>query len=128
VNGFFEPSIGWILVVSGVLTALAGAGAFLFPKALLRLVFGVGDAVAAILFFTRHWGVLIFVVGALLAVVANEPGLRAPVMIAAAIEKYAILFLVFFGPLKRTPGMTLVAAFDGSLAAIYSLYLLSTPH
>jgi hypothetical protein len=37
------------------------------------------------------------------------------------------LFLVLFGPLKRTLGMTAIAAFDGSLAAIYVLYLVSMP-
>jgi hypothetical protein len=128
VSGFFESNIGWILVASGVLTALAGAGACLFPKALLRIAFGVGDPGDALLFFVMHWGVLIFVVGALLSVAANEPELRVPVLLAAAIEKFAILALVFIGPLKRTRAMTLIAAFDGLLAVIYSLYLLSVQH
>ncbi len=127
-NGFLEPNIGWILVASGALTAIAGAGAFLFPKTLLRIVFKVENPEGAILFFVMHWGVLIFVVGALLKVVAyDEPALRAPVLIAAAVEKFAILFLVLFGPLKRTLGMSVIAAGDGTLAVIYTLYLLSLP-
>lgn len=101
---FFGSNIEWILVVSGVLTALAGACAFLFPKPLLRLIFKVENPDAAILFFVMHWGILIFVVGALLKVVAYEPGLRAPVLIAAAIEKFGILFLVLFGPLNGRSG------------------------
>ena len=97
----------------------------LFPKTGLRLVFGVENTDAAILFFARHWGVLIFAVGALLAFVAYNPGLRAPVLIAAALEKIAIVLLVLFGPLKRTPGMYAIAAGDGLFAAIYVLYLLT---
>jgi hypothetical protein len=128
VSEFFESNIGWILVVSGVLTALAGAGAGVFPKSLLRLAFGVDNADGALVFFVMHWGVLIFVVGALLSVAANEPELRVPILLAGAIEKFAILGLVLFGPLKRTTAMTLIAAFDGSLAVIYSLCLLSVPH
>jgi hypothetical protein len=124
---FFGSNIEWILVVSGALTAIAGAGAFLFPKTLLRLIFKVENPDGAILFFVMHWGILIFVVGALLKVVAYEPGLRAPVLVAAAIEKFGILFLVLFGPLKRTLGMTAIAVFDGSLAVIYVLYLVSMP-
>jgi len=128
VNGFLEPNIGWILVASGALTAVAGAAAFLFPKTLLRIAFKIDNPDGALLFFVMHWGVLIFVVGALLKVVAYAPELRAPVLIAAAIEKFAILFLVLFGPLKRTLGMSIIAAADGTLAVIYTLYLIAVPH
>jgi hypothetical protein len=116
-------SIGWILVVSGVITALGGFAAFGFPRALLRLVFGADNADNATMFFVRHWGVLIFVVGGLIAYGANAPAIRAPVLTAASIEKFAIVALVFFGPLKRTSMMTAVAAIDGLFTILYVAYL-----
>ena len=116
-------AIGWILVVSGAFTAAAGLAGLLAPKGLLGLVFGVRDPGAALVFFVRHWGVLIFVVGALVLYSAYAPPIRAAVLSAAALEKFAIVALVFFGPLKRTRLMTAVAATDGLFAVLYVAYL-----
>jgi hypothetical protein len=116
-------SIGWILVFSGIVTAVGGLTALLLPLQLLRLAFGVGDGAAPTVFFVRHWGVLIFAVGALILCAAYVPSVRAPVLIAAALEKFAIGILVFFGPLKRTTAMTVIAAIDGLFAASYVAYL-----
>jgi hypothetical protein len=88
----------------------------------LRLGFAV-EADAALCFFVRHWGLLIGIVGALLVAAAPAPALRGPVLIAAAIEKFAIGGLVFFGPLKRTPVMTAAAIADGAFAIVYLAYL-----
>ena len=118
-----SSSISSILIVSGVITAVAGLGALVFPRLLLRLAFAVPEPPASTMFFTRHWGVLIFLFGALLVAAAGTPALRGPVMLAAAAEKIAIGFFVFFGPLKRTPGMTLVALADGVFAVTYLAYL-----
>ena len=126
-NGFLDANIGWMRHFGGA-DGRRRSGHFLFPKTLLRLAFKIDAPDGGMLFFVMHWGVLIFVVGALLKVVAFEPALRTPVLIAAAIEKFAILFLVLFGPLKRTPGMTFIAAADGSLAVIYTLYLIVVGH
>jgi hypothetical protein len=116
-------SIGWILIVSGAVTAGGGFAALLFPRALLRLAFAVDDAGAPTLFFVRHWGVLIFAVGALVWCGAYAPAIRVPVLIAAAAEKVAIVLLIFFGPLKRTTAMTVISAIDGTFAALYVGYL-----
>src|SRR5215468_7523888 len=117
------PSIGWILVVSGVITAGAGLVALLFPHLFLRLGFGVESPISSLVFFVRHWGVLIFVVGALIAYSAYAPTIRAPVLVAAAIEKFAIGLLTFFGPMKRTGAMTAIAMGDGAFAILYVAYL-----
>jgi len=116
-------SIDAILYVTGAVTALAGLTVVLAPKPLLRLVFGVVTVDGALLFFVRHWGVLLFVVGALTVAAGPLPALRGPVLSAAAIEKAAIAGLVCIGPLKRTPGMTAVAIVDGLCALIYAAYL-----
>lgn len=116
-------SMGWILVVSGAVTAGGGFAALLFPRALLRLGFAVDAAGDSTLFFVRHWGVLILTVGALVWWSAYAPAIRVPVLIAAAAEKLAIVLLIFFGPLKRTTAMTAIAAIDGTFAALYVGYL-----
>ncbi len=116
-------SIGWILAISGLVTAGAGLAALLFPDPLLRLAFAVPDPGDSTVFFVRHWGVLIFVIGALVFYGAYVPNVRAPILIAAAIEKFAIGILIFFGPLKRTAAMTAIAATDGLFAIIYVAYL-----
>ncbi len=116
-------SIGWILVVSGMITVGGGLTAFLVSHLFLRLGFGTEINPPATLFFVRHWGVLVFVIGALIVHSAFVIPLRSPVLIAAAIEKLAMGALIFFGPMRRTPGMTAVAIVDGTFAVIYIAYL-----
>jgi hypothetical protein len=116
-------SIGWILVVSGIPTAAAGLAALFFPKPVLRLVFGSTDTSHLTMFFTRHWGALLFVVCSLTVYAAFFPDTRGPILTAAAVEKLAIFILTFFGKLPRTPAMTAIAAMDGFLAVLFTLYL-----
>ncbi len=116
-------AIGWILGISGAITALGGLFGAAAPRALLRLVFGITDPDGALRFFARHWGVLIFAVGTLLVWAAYDPSLRTAVLLAAAIEKLAIVAMIFFGPLKRTQLMTLAAVADGTFAILYLAYL-----
>jgi hypothetical protein len=116
-------SIGWILVASGIITAGAGLAALLFPHLFLRLGFGVESPASSLLFFVRHWGVLIFVVAALIIYSAYALIIRAPVLAAAATEKFAIGLLTFFGPMKRTTVMTAIAIGDGVFAILYVAYL-----
>ena len=116
-------SIEWILVVSGIVTAVAGLAALLFPHLFLRSGFGVENPTSSLVFFVRHWGVLIFVVAALIVYSAYAPTVRAPVLVAAAIEKFAIGLLTFFGPMKRTNAMTAIAVGDSAFAILYVAYL-----
>src|SRR5215472_567176 len=117
-----ESSIGWILVASGIITAVAGLAALLFPHLFLRLGFGV-ESTTAFVFFVQHWGVLIFAVGALIVYSAYAPTVRAPVLVAAAIEKFAIGLLTFLGRMKPTTPMTAIAIVDGAFAILYVAYL-----
>jgi hypothetical protein len=116
-------SILWILVTSGVITAGAGLAALFFPYLFLGLGFEVKSPASATLFFVRHWGVLIFAVGILIVYSAYAPDVRAPVLAAAAIEKFAIGLLIFFGPMQRTSAMTAIALGDGAFAVLYVAYL-----
>jgi hypothetical protein len=74
-------------------------------------------------FFVQHWGVLVFVVGCLIIYSAYAPAIRVPVLIAAAVEKFALGLLVFFGPVRRTSGMTTSAVVDAVFAILYVVYL-----
>jgi hypothetical protein len=88
----------------------------------LRLGFGDESPTDSAVFFIRHWGVLIIAIAALIVDCAYVPSIRVPVLVAAVVEKFAIGLLVFFGPLKRTAGMTAVALVDGFFAVVYVAY------
>jgi hypothetical protein len=116
-------SIGWILIGSGVATAIGGLAACLFPQPVLQLVFGAKSNDGVTIFFVRHWGGLLFVVCALTVYSAYVPATRVPILTAAVIEKFLIVVLILFGPAKRTAAMTAVAVMDGTLAILFVAYL-----
>jgi hypothetical protein len=116
-------SIGLILIASGIITVGGGIAALFSPALFLRLGFGVENPAGSALFFVRHWGVLIVAVGALIVYSADAQAIRTSVLIAAAVEKFAMGLFVFFGPVKRTGAMTAIAAVDGAFAILYVAYL-----
>jgi hypothetical protein len=112
-----------ILLVTGLVTALAIV-VFVAPRAGVKLVFGVEQPDPATLFVTRHWGLLVGLVGALLVAAALEPGVRALAMALGATEKLAIAGMIGFGPLKRTAALKAIAIGDGTMAVLYLLALM----
>jgi len=118
-----DSSIGWILIVSGIGTAAGGLAACLLPQPVLRLVFGAESADGLTTFFIRHWGALLFVLCALTVYSAYVPATRTPILTASVIEKFVIVVLIFFGPVKRTVAMTAVGTMDGILAILFVAYL-----
>jgi hypothetical protein len=74
-------------------------------------------------FLTRHWGVLLFVIGSLIVYGAYDPSIRSPVLTAAAIEKLAVGVLILAGRVPRTPAILTAAIADGIFAILYILYL-----
>jgi hypothetical protein len=116
-------SIGWILIVSGVAAASGGLAACLFPQLVLQLVFEAKSTDGLTMLFVRHWGGLLFVVCALTVYCAYFPATRTPILTAAVIEKFVIVVLIFFGPVKRTVAMTAIAGLDGILAILFVAYL-----
>ena len=62
-------------------------------------------------------------VGTLIVYSAYAPADRVPILVAAAVEKFAIGLMVFFGPLKRTAAITFIALADGLFAILYIAYL-----
>ena len=118
-----STSIGWILIVSGLVTAVGGLTALVSPQPFLRLGFGVKSIDGATVFFTRYWGLLICLIAALIVYSAYVPTIRIPVLIVAAIEKCANVIWIFFGPVKRTTPMSAIAITDGVFAILYIAYL-----
>jgi len=116
--------IGTLLVVTGVITALPGV-LFAAPAQWVRQLLKLELADRGALFIARHWGLLAFAMGVLLVYAAGRPELRAPVVLAALVEKAGFVFLVasqWSEP--HTRGMRLAAAFDGACSAIYAAWLL----
>ena len=112
-------SIAFLLAASGAATALAGLLAFLAPARVFRLAFATEAADAPTLFLARHWGVLLFVVGALIVYSAGAPAARAPILAAAGLEKFAAVAMLFLGLVKPTALLTATLAADGVLAVFY---------
>ena len=115
-------NIQLILVVTGGMTT-GTIGFFLFPRFLLQRVFGVEEIGLTMTLVTRHWGLLLSLLGALLVYAAFEPGLRVAVMVVAIIEKIVFAGLVFWGPLKKPCIAKFAAAGDSLMALLYVLYL-----
>ena len=111
-----------ILIVTGALTAIALLQ-FIAPAPVLRMIFGEAPTDNVGLAVARHWGLLIFLVGALLVYAAFHSSIRGPVMIVAVIEKAALGLGVFGTALRTHPVATAIAAGDSLIALIYVLYL-----
>jgi hypothetical protein len=71
----------------------------------------------------RHWGLLAFLIGALLIYAAFYPPIRNPVMVVAVIEKAALGLGLFGTSLRSHPAAAAAAASDSLIALIYVLYL-----
>jgi hypothetical protein len=116
--------IGAVLAVTGVITALPVLQ-FVAPVAGLRMLFKLDLADRGGLFFARHWGLLAAAMGALLLFAAGHPEVRAPVVLAALIEKAGLVALIasqWSEP--HTRGMRLTAVFDGATSLLYAAWLL----
>jgi hypothetical protein len=118
--------VGYVLVVTGALTAGASI-AFIAPHIVLKLLFGVSNPDLATTTIARHWGLLVGLIGALLIYAAFHPEVRAPIMIAATIEKLAIALLVFATPLRKIPAATIVVSADTVMALLYIIMLILLP-
>ncbi len=115
---FIEP----ILIVTGLAT-MGAIARFLLPQFGLKLLLGIETTEPSILLLARHWGLLLFLVGALLVYSAVAPAIRLPVTIVAITEKVAITALLLFG-LKPKPRLANLAAwFDAGCVVLYLLNL-----
>jgi hypothetical protein len=111
-----------ILIITGGLTAGALAQ-FVAPSWVTRHIFGEVPSGPATLVVARHWGLLLFCVGALLVYAAFHPAVRAPAMVLASIEKGGFVACVLGTPLRRRVTPLILAFCDGLMLLLYVLYL-----
>jgi hypothetical protein len=96
----------------------------LLPRQGHRLLFGIDASAGAGGLFTRHWSVLAPSLGALLIYAAWHPELRAPLMLAAGIEKAGLIgFIVADWKKPHTAGMRPIVIIDVLIVLVYALYL-----
>jgi len=116
--------IGAVLAVTGVITAMPVV-LFAAPAPWLRLLLKLELADRGALLIARHWGLLAFAMGALLVCAAGRPEVRAPVVLAALVEKAGFVALIASQWREpHTRGMRLAAAFDGACSTVYAAWLL----
>jgi len=112
-----------ILVTTGVLTAMALI-MFFAPVPGLRGICGAAAPTDAIsIALARHWGLLIFCVGAFIVYAAYHPAVRAPAMVFAAVEKIALGVGVLCTSLCAHRVAAIIAVGDTLIALIYVFYL-----
>ena len=87
------------------------------------MIFGEMPANAVSLALARHWGLLIFCVGALLIYAASHPSVRDPATVFAAIEKTALGAGVLGTSLRKHAVAAAIAASDSLIALVYILYM-----
>jgi hypothetical protein len=116
--------IGIVLLVVGAYTVLALPQLFAPRLFLARLTFGVQTDDAFTLLLARHWALLAALVGGLLLYAAFHREVQGPALFLGAVEKLGLSALVFFGPWKRTPGATRLAAVDALMGLALGACLL----
>jgi hypothetical protein len=115
--------IEWILLITGVATAGAIVLA-LAPAAVMKIVFGQAPADTLSLLITRHWGLLVFLVGALLLYAAYHAEVRVPALSVAVAEKVPLAIGLLISPFRGRPAVLAMALADAGMAAVYLLYLI----
>lgn len=115
--------ISSLLVVAGVATAFPLVH-FIFPAAGLRLLYKLEVRDEAGRFFARSWGLMAACVGGLLIYAAGHPGARAPIVLAAMLEKAGVVGLIGADWKKPyTRGLRVVFAFDLACVLVFGLWL-----
>jgi len=117
-----SSNIEAVLVVTGVLTAGALVQ-FVAPSWTLRHTFGEVPSGAVSMTLARHWGLLLFCVGALLIYAAFHPVIRKPAVVLASIEKAGFVACVFSTSLRHRPIVATMATADAVMVLIFGLYL-----
>jgi hypothetical protein len=111
-----------ILIVTGAATATM-LSQFFAPLPVLRLIYGEAPTDGVSVALARHWGLLIFCVGALLVYTAFYPRIRAPILVFAVIEKIGLGVCVLGTSLRRQGIAAVLAGADLLIAVVYVLYL-----
>jgi hypothetical protein len=112
-----------ILLITGLATAGALA-LFLAPVPMMKMLFGQAPSDALSLLIVRHWGLLVFLVGALLVYAAYHAEVRVPTLIVAIVEKVAIAVGMLLSPFRQRRAVLVMAVADAAMAGVYVMYLI----
>jgi hypothetical protein len=115
-------NVGSILIITGALTASALA-LFVAPLWVTRRAFGETPPGPVNLAIARHWGLLLFCVGALLVYAAFHPAVRVPTVVLAAVEKAGFVACILGTSLRQRPIPLTLAIGDAVMVSLYVLYL-----
>jgi len=122
---WIENNIGWILVVSGILTSVALLQA-VAPRFGMMNLFGEEVIPSSALLIIRSWGAMIFVSGLSLIYAANHSEQRLPILFYSITVKLGIAGLVFAGGARyRKRQIFKIAAADFVMALLFVWYLIA---
>ena len=96
---------------------------FVAPSWVLRHTFGEVPSDVASLQLARHWGLLLFCVGALLVYAVFHPPVREAAVVLASVEKIGFVACVFLTSLRQRRIVAMMAAGDALMLLIFVLYL-----
>jgi hypothetical protein len=120
---FITDHIHIVLLLSGAFTLLPIV-VFLLPKRGSRLLFGIDAPEGAGGLFTRHWSLLASSLGALLIYAAWHPELRAPLMLAAGVEKAGLIGLIVVDWKRpHTARMLPIVIADLVIVSVFAIHL-----
>ena len=125
VNAFIGATIRWFLIVAGVATS----SALLFAidaKLITSMLGGLVDYTPASVPILRHWGIMVFGIGALMVVAAFRPWLRFETIIFSTIEKAFMVYL-FLSNLGQpwATGYLVMFLLDATIVTYSVLYFIS---
>ena len=119
------PRMKWVMLVSGLLTCTMLYAA-IAPDASLRSNFGDTVSGPLALMVVRNWGILIFLVGAMLIYGAFNPPARRMALAVAGASKLAFIGLVLsHGQLFMAHKAGVAVVIDSVMVVLFFWYLLA---
>jgi hypothetical protein len=125
VNAFIARTIKWFLIIFGLATC--GTLPFAVDIGLFTPIFGgLVDYTPSSVPALRHWGIMVFGIGALMVVAAFRPWLRYETMMFSIVEKAFMVYL-FLSNLGQPWGMGYISAFvvDSTIVTYSIFYFIS---
>ena len=114
-----------MLITTGLITVLPGI-LFFFPIPLLKKVLKIEIKDDIQLFFIRHWGLLVGVLGFLIIYSAFNTNIKMIVLTVAIIEKAALVTLVIINRKKEfIKGLISVGTFDSICVILYMIEIIT---
>jgi hypothetical protein len=125
VNAFIAKSIKWFLIVFGAATCMTLPYA-IDINLLTPMLGGLVDYTPSSVPALRHWGIMIFGIGVLMAVAAFRPWLRFETMVFSTIEKSFMVYL-FLTNLGQSWAIGYIIPFlvDSTIVAYSLVYFMS---